>query len=269
MSATSSPPTYVLRLAKTEDFEALKAFYHQNKHQNVKTRLDDAYQNAIARGGVTLIIAPDQEIRGSSITWPYLENQFTEIGSTRFTVPGGFPLYPLIISLQSLDIAIRKTPKDRIVAFVDYAGRRVAEKLTSEPLLFSLWPDYHAFAKAKAEIIVGTAEECNYYQSGISQLPHQARHVLSVLQNPLLTSKNGNTMHIDMSALPIVAEHSELLAELAAHNWDNITQETPLGGWQARMLWADGRASLTQTPASQAVTHDTATVKHIPPVQRP
>ncbi len=235
-SATSTPKhygTYKLLCSTSKDVERLLAFYADNRHDNTYHRGDALFAKQCRDGLILLLEAPDGSLVGSSIAYPYMNNKFCELGTTRTSdeCPKGFPLYEQIVGAQIVHQFMFDPPEDRLFADVHTKNHRVAERLVNN-VGFADW------ANPPQEIIevkcamVGSREphegrlagRSKYYQCGVEALPSNTARLVATLDQPRLTNKRGDTLDLDMSGLPAVRYGEALLRKLATMDLGPIDQ---------------------------------------------
>jgi hypothetical protein len=242
MTAISAPaplqPVYRLRLASAKDIASLHDFYDGNQHPNVNVRQRNSYTKAIRDGAVTLLIAPDGKICGSSIAWRHLGNKYTEMGSTRIVGPkNGYQFGEIMAAIQTLHVFLYAPPQDRIVAEIHCSNAQTRARMTGPILRFFPWTPNADFLKSKKNntvIAIDTAKE--YFQCGVETLPAHARHALKVLADGTLTGRDGSKVLLDMSELPIFARDRAKIVQIAKSDWGDPAKLDPVKGMRA---WRD------------------------------
>lgn len=219
---------YFLSFSTTKDTQDLLDYYSANAHGNVYQREESQIRERIRSGAVIMLRDEQDKIVAASITWPIMDKQgrhkWSEVGTTRFTLPG-FGLYEPMVASQIVQSALVEPPEDRFIAEVDVSNTAVIYLLHKK----LGWPTYNP-PKDLEEAVEGTVDPnepitpVNWYQCGPETLAKHAGMVMKLIDNPVLkNSKTGEEIEIDMSKFPLAQKFKkavEVLSKMQAANDD-------------------------------------------------
>ena len=210
-----------VRFSGKGDFSRLITFYKSLPHQNVAIRDPDMMKDRMDNGHFIMVEdARTNRIVGASGTYPLGaasddKAYYVEIGTTRAAL-NGLGLFQVMVCAQALNAFLNAPPGRFIVAEVD-PGSPVndmfRDKAFFEPLprsMAKMLDDAANDTKAVKDTHV-----VNWYRGAADRVPAQAQALLKFIDNPKITTRDGQTVFFDFSKLNLATEQLPLLRALS------------------------------------------------------
>jgi len=218
-SGTAKRRKFYMRFSNASDTQKVLDYYNSNQHKHIAVREPEIFAERVRNGAVVIVEDEQGKIQAASISYPLEKDgkhKWTEVGSTRISL-NGFGLLPYLYAAQTLHTFMFEPPEDRFVLETDNDNDKMQallEKMQWAGLKKN--GDIHKAAKDTMDPN-SASDDVKWYQMGAEHMPHQARTLLKLEANPVLTNKRtGESIEMDLSGMVILRKGVKpVLQELA------------------------------------------------------